>query len=85
VKLAVTVLVVLLSGCATQHRYEYDNLLRMQPDCANQEAQIRFLERQSKLREGAFTGQPAGMPDYERAYVAQAKQIIWTLRSRCAN
>jgi len=36
-----------LSGCmTTTHRMSYNDLKYMQPDCANKESQIRFLETQ---------------------------------------
>lgn len=45
--LAVTIMAFGLSGCfTTQHRMDVYDLKYMKVDCANKEAQIRFLETQ---------------------------------------
>lgn len=80
-KTAIVAVAVMVTGCATQHRYDYANLARMQPDCANSDAQLRFLDRQIELRESTLTG--SNTPEANRAYVATAKQLAWDVRSRC--
>lgn len=44
--LAIIVLAVGLSACSTTHRMDIYDMRYMQADCANKEAQIRFLETQ---------------------------------------
>ena len=48
----VSVLALTLSGClTTTHRMDIYDLRYMQPDCANKEAQIRFLKTQMSTPE----------------------------------
>lgn len=48
----VSVLALSLSGClSTTHRMDIYDLRYMQPDCANKEAQIRFLQTQMSTPE----------------------------------
>ena len=34
---------LVLTGCATHHRPDYDAITDLVPDCANRDAQIRYL------------------------------------------
>lgn len=68
-------LVLALTACATEVRLPYNDLMRMRPDCSNRDVQIQYLERQLTMM--------TGNPDIDRQYIAQAKSIIWTLRSTC--
>lgn len=71
---------LLTTGCATQQvaQLERDDLSTMRPDCHNAEIQLRWLEQQ--LKAGRYD---PSRSDYERRYVANAKNLIWTLRSTC--
>ena len=37
------ILCLAMAGCATQHRPEYQAVTEFYPDCANRDAQIRYL------------------------------------------
>ncbi len=39
------ILCAVLVGCATQHRPEYQAVTDLFPDCANRDAQIRYLSK----------------------------------------
>lgn len=34
---------LILTGCATHHRPDYDSITDLVPDCANRDAQVRYL------------------------------------------
>jgi hypothetical protein len=72
---AIVSLILLLTGCATEHRLPYSEVSRMYPDCSNKDTQINYLERQLAL--------PARNAEEDRHYRARVKTIIWTLRSSC--
>jgi hypothetical protein len=68
-----------LAACGTTlPNQQRDDLRSMQPDCTNGSLQIAWLERQIKTQ-----GYNAERSDYERQYVARAKELIWTIRSQC--
>ncbi len=71
---------VALSGCATvpPPMVERDDLSTMRPDCTNAAVQVRWLEHQ--LAAGGYDPERS---DYERRYVANAKNLIWTIKSTC--
>lgn len=85
-----TVILLLLSGlvgCATNevrtsNRLTLDELNRMYVDCSNAELQIAYLNRQLNGRTEADYSTPEKRA-YEQRYTAQAKSIIWQLRSQC--
>lgn len=68
------------TGCASQQvaQVERDDLSTMRPDCTNAAIQVRWLEAQ--LAAGRYNPDRS---DYERRYVANAKNLIWTIRSTC--
>jgi len=69
----------LLGACGTPlPNTQRDSLSTMQPDCTNGNLQIAWLESQI-----ASQGYNAERSDYERQYVARAKELIWTIRSQC--
>lgn len=72
---AIVSLLLLATGCATEHRLPYNEVARMYPDCSNKDAQVRYLERQLAL--------PARNVEEDQHYRARVKSIIWTLRSSC--
>lgn len=57
---------------------ERDDLSTMRPDCTNASIQVRWLEQQL-----AVGGYDPNRSEYERRYVANAKNLIWTIRSSC--
>ena len=94
-------LALLVSGCATQ-RMDIKDLSQMQIDCANKDAQIKFLESQmttpgerlvSTVGMNAFTEfmahwngeQTQARSVRNREYDSVAKNLIWDLRTRCAD
>ena len=38
-------IVLLLAGCATQHKPPYEAITDLVPDCANRDAQVRYLDK----------------------------------------
>ena len=54
------IVLLLVTGCATQHKPNYEAVTNFTPDCANKDAQIRYL---NKLRRF-----PAQWDDDERLY-----------------
>jgi hypothetical protein len=75
-RLIITGVVVLLVGCATGP--QVDDLSTMKPDCTNAAFQVKSLERELAYRKYDPNGS-----DFERRYINNAKNIIWTLRSTC--
>lgn len=67
------ILVLLLAGCATQHKPDYETVTNFTPDCANRDAQIRYL---SKLRRF-----PAQWDDnevlYNKTIDVQVQRLSW--------
>lgn len=43
------ILCVALAGCATQHRPDYQAVTEFYPDCANRDAQIRYMYKLQKF------------------------------------
>ena len=76
-KIALLTACVLATGCATGVVGRED-LARMQPDCTNAGLQIKWLEHQ--IEHGGFD---ANRSDYEMRYLAQANELLWTVRSTC--
>lgn len=69
------ILCCLLAGCATQHRPDYNvAVTNLVPDCANRDAQIRYLD---KLKRFPTT-------DNERLYNKtidiQIERLLWYCR-----
>lgn len=46
----ILVLVTALAGCATQHKPNYDAVTNFTPDCANKDAQIRYLSKLKRFQ-----------------------------------
>ena len=42
-------IIVMLAGCATQHRPEYHTMTEFYPDCANRDSQIRYMHKLKSL------------------------------------
>jgi hypothetical protein len=78
---AVTAVVVSLVGCASVYPNDPVNLVeieRMKPDCGNADIQIRWLENQARLY-----NYNQERSEYERRWVAAAKNLTWELKSSC--
>jgi hypothetical protein len=69
-----------VAGCAAHlpKPVERHDLTGMRPDCANARIQVQWLERQIEQNQ-----LNAERSEYERRYIAQAKELIWTMRSTC--
>jgi hypothetical protein len=79
--LAALAVTVSLVGCANLHETHPASLAeieRMKPDCANADIQIRWIEHQTKL-----FGYNQERSEYERRWVAAAKNLTWELKSSC--
>ena len=83
------VFLALVSGCATQ-RMDINDLSAYKVDCANKDAQIRFLESQITTPNDRLASmfmfdrqQAASMSN--REYDAVAKKLIWDLKTHCSN
>lgn len=74
-------LCVLFSGCAMQpQRDNYIDIVRLEIDCANAEAQIRYLQKQRGVNMGMMEN---GTKEQIRNYDAQVSNKIWQIRSEC--
>ena len=82
----------MLSGCATTQRMDFQDLNNYKVDCANKEAQIRFLESQLTTRDdqwkalfslGNLTNDPQIRHVKDRSYNAVARTILWDIRTYC--
>lgn len=89
-------LAVLVTGCATTKRMDFQDLNRYKIDCANKEAQIRFLESQlstpnervvAKLTGGLLSVLDGTYHEKERivnrSYDAIARGLLWDIRTYC--
>ena len=70
-------LAVFVTACATDPapRFTFAN---MQPDCANSAVQSRWI--QAQLNNGGYDPHRS---EWEQSEVAQAKNLLWYLRSQC--
>ena len=80
-------LVALMSGCATM-KMDIQDLNTFQIDCANKDAQIRFLESQlstpnSRLASAFSFDRSQRAAVNNREYDAVAKTLIWQLKTQC--
>lgn len=41
---------LILTGCATHHRPDYEAITDLVPDCANRDAQVRYLSKLKKVK-----------------------------------
>lgn len=75
-----TVAATALAGCSTgtERSVSLQELRQMRPDCSNSDLQIRYFTQQLEMN-----GYNQERSEYERQYVALAKEMIWTLRSSC--
>lgn len=78
----------MIAGCATTPRMDIMDLQTFQIDCANKDAQIRFLESQlttpnSRLAALFSLNFSQSKAIYDRDYDATAKKLIWDLKSHC--
>jgi hypothetical protein len=71
---------LLLGACSSvpEAGVNRDDISMLKPDCSNPGIQIRWLEAQ--LAQGGYD---ANRSEYERRYVSQAKELIWTIKSTC--
>lgn len=72
-------LVVLLTGCATQHRAPAYNIHNTYIDCTNRESFEAYFNRQLSLTDMNKVNSDSA----ERQYYAAIKDRLWTLRSIC--
>jgi len=87
-KISVLAIAALLAGCATQ-RMDIADLNTYQIDCANKDAQIRFLESQlttpnSRLASMFMLDRQQAKAMTERQYDAIAKTKIWDIKTYCS-
>jgi hypothetical protein len=78
---AMTVISLGLVGCASTYPNDPVNLVeieRMKPDCGNADIQLRWLEHQTQLY-----NYNQERSEYERRWVAAAKNLTWELKSSC--
>lgn len=86
-KIGILAALALLAGCATQ-RMDIADLDTYRIDCANKDAQIRFLESQittpnSRLASMFMFDRQQANAMTERQYDAVVKAKIWDLKSHC--
>ena len=79
---------MMIAGCATTPRMDINDLNTFQIDCANKDAQIRFLESQLTTPNSRLMAFLSLNPEQARAmndreYDAVAKKLIWDLKSHC--
>lgn len=72
-------MVILLSGCATQHRAPAYNIHNTYIDCTNRESFEAYFNRQL----GLTNMDKVNSDPVERQYYAAIKDRLWTLRSTC--
>ena len=72
-------IVVLLTGCATEHRPPAAQLRDIYIDCTNRVAFENYFNQQLRLTD--FTKIEENSD--ERRYYAAIKDRLWTLRSTC--
>lgn len=75
----VLIAIVVLSGCATQHRPSSTNLQNLYVDCTNREVFESYYERNLKLTD---INKVDSDPN-EKLYYSTIKDKLWTLRSTC--
>lgn len=83
------ILLTLMSGCATQ-RMDINDLSTYKVDCANKDAQIRFLESQittpnDRLASMFMFDRQQASAMTNREYDAVAKKLIWDLKTHCSS
>lgn len=71
------VVAVALTACATDPADRF-TFASMQPDCANSTTQANWI--QAQLKNGGYDPRRS---EWEQAEVAQAKNLLWYLRSQC--
>lgn len=93
--LALVCAAIVSSGCATTKRMDFQDLNYYKIDCANKEAQIRFLESQLDTPSdrvasgfnGLFNVLNGTYAEKERiknrSYNAVARQLLWDIRTYC--
>lgn len=77
-KLALIALLV-LSGCATQHRPASTNLQNLYVDCTNREIFEAYYAKNLQLTDA----NKVDSDPTEKLYYATLKDKLWTLRSTC--
>jgi hypothetical protein len=73
--------IAVLAGCSSlpnNHPASLAEIERMKPDCANADIQMRWVEHQTQLFE-----YKQERSEYERRWVAAAKNLTWELKSSC--
>jgi hypothetical protein len=81
-KVLISIISIMLAGCATQPPSpKFDPLGSAVPNCLTARTQIPYLEQQiAVFKTGRGT---APETDDDRKYIARIKNIIWSLRSTC--
>ena len=79
----------LMSGCATQ-RMDINDLSEYKMDCANKDAQIKFLESQlttpnDRIASMFMFDRQQARAMTNREYDAVAKKLIWDLKTKCSS
>ena len=92
-KLILALLLLCLTGCATNHRSQatraisYEELKSMKltnADCPYIDSKINFFETQLRLK-GMLYADPDKLNNEDRLYNMQARTNVWALRVGCAN
>lgn len=66
------IVLCLLAGCATQHRPSYDvAVTNLVPDCANRDAQIRYLDKLKRFP----TSEDQRL--YNKTIDIQIERLVW--------
>lgn len=78
-KLIAVLCMLMLSGCATQHRPPSNDIRSLYIDCTNKRAFEAYYEKQLQLTDyRKIESDPV-----ERDYYNAIKDRLWTLRSVC--
>lgn len=67
------IVLLVLSGCATQHRPDYQETTVLVPDCANRDAQIRYY---AKLKRFPVVNSD-DVALYNRTIDIQIERLTW--------
>ncbi len=77
-KAVIALCVVVLSGCMSSQQ-DFNDIARMEVDCANAKIQIKYLVRQ--LTRPPQNGQST--ESQQRTFNANARDLIWRIRAAC--
>jgi len=91
----ILMLAALATGCATTKRMDFNDLNYYKIDCANKEAQIRFLEGQLSTQPDRIAAGFNGLLNVlngtyaeterikNRSHDAVARSLLWDIRTYC--